>query len=236
MEQVIVPDVDVELGCVMDAIKMTKEKLEDEIPLIGFAGSPWTLLCYCVEGQGSKTFDKAKGLCFSDPQTAHELLQKITDTTIAYLKAKVEAGVNAVQLFDSWGGLLSPDDFRVFSWPYLQQIVTALKDLVPVIVFAKGCWFALEEMSGSGASALGVDWTCSPEFARKLTGGNITLQGNFDPARLLSPPTQIKQRVTEMIQRFGKDRYIVNLGHGILPNIPLENAGAFIEAVKEYSE
>lgn len=236
LEQVVLPDVDLELGYVMEAIKMTKEKLEDEIPLIGFAGSPWTLLCYCVEGQGSKTFDKAKGLCFSDPQTAHELLQKITDTTIAYLKTKVEAGVNAVQLFDSWGGLLSPDDYRVFSWPYLQQIVTALKDLAPVIVFAKGCWFALEEMTGSGASALGVDWTCSPEFARKLTGGNITLQGNFDPARLLSPPAQIKQRVTEMIQRFGKDRYIVNLGHGILPNIPLENAGAFIEAVKEFKE
>lgn len=236
LEHVVVPDVAIELGYVMEAIKMTKEKLEDEIPLIGFAGSPWTLLCYCVEGQGSKTFDKTKGLCFSDPQTAHELLQKITDTTIAYLKAKVEAGVNAVQLFDSWGGLLSPDDYRVFSWPYLQQIVTALKDLAPVIVFAKGCWFALEEMTASGASALGVDWTCSPEFARQLTGGNITLQGNFDPARLLSPPAQIKQRVTEMIQRFGKDRYIVNLGHGILPNIPLENAGAFIEAVKEYRE
>ncbi|MDX1313884.1 MAG: uroporphyrinogen decarboxylase [Eudoraea sp.] len=236
LDHVVVPDVDIELGYVMEAIKMTKEKLEDEVPLIGFAGSPWTLLCYCVEGQGSKTFDKTKGLCFSDPQTAHELLQKITDTTIAYLKAKVAAGVNAVQLFDSWGGLLSPDDYRVFSWPYLQQIVTALKDLTQVIVFAKGCWFALEEMTGSGAAALGVDWTCSPEYARKLTGGNITLQGNFDPARLLSPPAQIKERVREMIQRFGKDRYIVNLGHGILPNIPLENAGAFIDAVKEYRE
>jgi len=236
LEQVVIPDVNIELGYVMDAIKMTREKLNNEIPLIGFAGSPWTLLCYCVEGQGSKTFDKAKGLCFSEPDTAHQLLQKITDTTIAYLKAKVAAGVNAVQLFDSWGGLLSPEDYREFSWPYLQQIVTALKDLAPVIVFAKGCWFALEEMAGSGASALGVDWTCSPEYARQLTGGNITLQGNFDPARLLSPPQEIKKRVTEMIRRFGKDRYIVNLGHGILPNIPLENAGAFIEAVKEYKE
>ncbi|MBT8320832.1 MAG: uroporphyrinogen decarboxylase [Eudoraea sp.] len=236
LEHVVVPDVEIELGYVMEAIKMTKEKLNDEIPLIGFAGSPWTLLCYCVEGQGSKTFDKAKGLCFSDPTTAHQLLQKITDTTITYLKAKVESGVNAVQLFDSWGGLLSPEDYREFSWPYLQQIVSALKDLAPVIVFAKGCWFALEEMAGSGASALGGDWTCSPEFARKFAGGNITLQGNYDPARLLSPPDEIKQGVTEMIRRFGKDRYIVNLGHGILPNIPLENAGAFIQAVKEYRE
>ncbi|MCE2613749.1 uroporphyrinogen decarboxylase [Flavobacteriaceae bacterium D16] len=236
LEHVVIPDVDIELGYVMEAIKMTKEKLNGEIPLIGFAGSPWTLLCYCVEGQGSKTFDKAKGLCFSEPETAHQLLQRITDTTIAYLKAKVTAGVNAVQLFDSWGGLLSPEDYKEFSWPYLQQIVTALKDLAPVIVFAKGCWYALEEMAGSGASALGVDWTCSPEYARQLTGGNITLQGNFDPARLLSPPEEIRKRVTEMIRRFGKDRYIVNLGHGILPNIPLENAGAFIEAVKEYRE
>ena len=150
LEHVVIPDVNIELGYVMDAIKMSREKLNNEIPLIGFAGSPWTLLCYCVEGQGSKTFDKAKGLCFSEPETAHQLLQKITDTTIAYLKAKVAAGVNAVQLFDSWGGLLSPEDYREFSWPYLQQIVTALKDLAPVIVFAKGCWFAMEEMAASG--------------------------------------------------------------------------------------
>ncbi|MBT8222692.1 MAG: uroporphyrinogen decarboxylase, partial [Eudoraea sp.] len=163
-------------------------------------------------------------------------LQKITDTTIAYLKAKVAAGVNAVQLFDSWGGLLSRQDYLEFSWPYQQQIITALKDLAPVIVFAKGCWFALEDMADSGASALGVDWTCSPENARKWTGGKITLQGNFDPARLLSPPEEIKKRVTEMIQAFGKDRYIANLGHGILPNIPLEHAKAFIDAVKEYKE
>ncbi|MBT8312669.1 MAG: uroporphyrinogen decarboxylase, partial [Flavobacteriaceae bacterium] len=231
-----VPDVDTSLGYVMQAISMTKEKLQDEIPLIGFAGAPWTLLCYCVEGQGSKTFDKAKGFCFSQPEAAHALLQKITDTTIAYLKAKVAAGVNAVQLFDSWGGLLSRQDYLEFSWPYQQQIITALKDLAPVIVFAKGCWFALEDMADSGASALGVDWTCSPENARKWTGGKITLQGNFDPARLLSPPEEIKKRVTEMIRAFGKDRYIANLGHGILPNIPLDHAKAFIDAVKEYKE
>lgn len=234
LEKVIVPDIQDTLGYVMEAIAMTKEKLNDEIPLIGFAGSPWTILCYCVEGQGSKSFDKARGLCFSQPEVAHQLLQKITDTTIAYLKAKVEAGVNAVQVFDSWGGMLSPTDYQEFSWPYIQQIVDALKDLAPVIVFGKGCWFALKEMAQSGASAVGVDWTCSAKNARYLTGGNITLQGNFDPARLLSPPTEIKKRVTQMINEFGKDKYIVNLGHGILPNIPLENAKTFIDAVKEY--
>ncbi len=234
VEQVIVPDVYEELGYVMDAIKLTKERLDNRVPLIGFAGSPWTILCYAVQGQGSKNFDKAKELCFSQPEAAHQLLQKITDTTIAYLKAKVATGVNAVQVFDSWGGMLSPADYQEFSWKYIQQIVDALKEETEVIVFGKGCWFALQEMAKSGASALGVDWTCSARNARYLTGGNITLQGNFDPSRLLSPPEEIKKMVKQMIDEFGKDRYIANLGHGILPNIPVENARAFVDAVKEY--
>jgi uroporphyrinogen decarboxylase len=210
--------------------------LNDEVPLIGFAGSPWTILCYCVQGQGSKTFDKAKEFCFTQPAAAHEMLQKITDTTIAYLKAKVKAGVNAVQVFDSWGGMLSPVDYQEFSWQYIQQIVDALKEEAPVVVFGKGCWFALGDMAKSGASALGVDWTVSAQNARYLSGGNITLQGNFDPARLLSPPADIKKMVKTMIDEFGKDKYVVNLGHGILPNIPVENAKAFVDAVKEYGE
>ena len=236
VDRVVVPDVGERLGYVMEAIRMTNEKLAGEVPLIGFAGSPWTIFCYCVQGQGSKNFDLAKSFCFTQPAAAHALLQKITDTTIAYLKAKVEAGVHAVQLFDSWGGMLSPEDYREFSWKYLQQIVDALKPHAPVIVFGKGCWFALGEMARSGAAALGVDWTCSPAMARKLSGGQITLQGNFDPARLLSPPDTIRNMVHEMIRAFGKDRYIVNLGHGILPTVPVENAGAFIEAVKQYRE
>lgn len=233
-QDVIVPNIDETLGYVMDAITMTKEKLNNEVPLIGFAGSPWTILCYCVQGQGSKNFDKAKEFCFTQPVAAHLLLQKITDTTIAYLKRKVETGVNAVQVFDSWGGMLSPVDYQEFSWQYIQQIIDALKDMAPVIAFGKGCWFALDEMSKSGASALGVDWTITAENARKFTNNSITLQGNFDPTRLFSPPKEIKRMVTEMIDAFGKDKYIVNLGHGILPNIPIENAGSFIEAVKEY--
>ena len=234
LNRVIIPDVNESLGYVMEAIKATKELLNDEIPLIGFAGSPWTILCYCVQGQGSKNFDKAKAFCFTNPQAAHELLQKITDTTIAYLRAKVEAGCNAVQIFDSWGGMLSPVDYQEFSWKYINQIIEALKEDAPVIAFGKGCWFALKEMAHSNASALGIDWTCAPDVARQLTGGNITLQGNFDPSRLLSPPQTIKQMVKEMIDAFGKDKYIVNLGHGILPNIPLDHAKAFIDAVKEY--
>jgi len=235
VDLVIVPDVKVELNYVMKAIKVSKEMLNDEIPLIGFAGSPWTILCYVVQGQGSKTFDKAKEFCFTNPVAAHILLQKITDTTIEYLKAKVEAGVDVVQIFDSWGGMLSPLDYQEFSWRYINQIIEALKDKAPVIVFAKGCWYALEEMSRSKASALGVDWTVSPKIARYLTKNNITVQGNFDPARLLSPPSEIKKMVIQMIREFGKDKYIVNLGHGILPNVPLDNAKAFIDAVKDYS-
>jgi uroporphyrinogen decarboxylase len=236
VDRVRIPDIQESLGYVMDAIRMTNEKLDGAVPLIGFAGSPWTIFCYCVQGQGSKNFDLAKSFCFTEPMAAHALLQKITDTTIAYLKAKVEAGVHAVQLFDSWGGMLSPADYQEFSWQYLQQIVTALKPLTPVIVFGKGCWFALETMAQSGASALGVDWTCSPKTARMLSGGQITLQGNFDPARLLSPPETIRKMVHGMIREFGVDRYIVNLGHGILPNVPVSHAGAFIQAVKDYHE
>ncbi len=234
VQNIEVPNVDDTLGYVFDAIELTLHKLDKQIPLIGFAGSPWTILCYCVEGKGSKAFDVAKKFCFENPEAAHLLLQKITDTTIAYLKRKVEKGVSAVQVFDSWGGMLSPYDYQEFSWPYINQIVEALSPLTHVVVFGKGCWFALEEMALSKASALGVDWTIRPEVARKLVGENVTLQGNFDPSRLYSSPETIRKMVSEMIGRFGKDKYIVNLGHGILPNIPLENAEAFIRAVVDW--
>lgn len=236
VEQVIVPDIQETLGYVMEAIKITKEMLNNEVPLIGFAGSPWTIFCYAVEGQGSKSFDKAKGFCFSQPEAAHVLLQKITDTTIAYLLEKVKAGVDAVQIFDSWGGMLSPVDYQEFSWKYINQIVEALSEVTEVIVFGKGCWFALGDMAQSKASALGVDWTCSPKNARLFAGNDITLQGNFDPSRLLSPIPTIKKMVHQMIDEFGKDKLVVNLGHGILPNIPVDHAKAFVEAVKEYNK
>lgn len=236
VEAIQIPDVNTELKYVFDAIELTLQKLDNEIPLIGFAGSPWTILCYCVEGKGSKAFDIAKSFCFQNPDAAHLLLQKITDTTIAYLKRKVEKGVSAVQIFDSWGGMLSPEDYQTFSWQYINQIVEELSKITEVIVFGKGCWFALEEMTKAKVSALGVDWTIKPEIARALTNHSITLQGNFDPARLHSSPQTIRNMVHEMISRFGKDRYIVNLGHGILPNIPLENAEAFIRAVVEWKQ
>tara|TARA_Y200000002_G_scaffold238354_1_gene196927 strand:+ start:1781 stop:2806 length:1026 start_codon:yes stop_codon:yes gene_type:complete len=235
LEKVIVPDVADRLHYVMEAIKQTKTALEDRVPLIGFAGSPWTILCYAVQGQGSKNFDLAKGFCFSQPDLAHELLQKITYTTIAYLKAKVRAGVDAVQLFDSWGGMLGEEDYQTFSWQYMQQIVDALKDETKVIAFAKGCWYALPTMAGSGVHALGVDWTCSARNARYLSGGQIPLQGNFDPSRLLSPIPEIERLANKMVSEFGTQNYIANLGHGILPNVPVDHAKAFVNAIKSHN-
>jgi uroporphyrinogen decarboxylase len=234
VDEVIIPDIEDSLGYVMEAIKTTKEMLNNEIPLIGFAGSPWTVFCYCVQGQGSKFYEKAKEFCYSNPTEAHRLLQKITDTTIAYLKQKVAAGVDSIQLFDSWGGILSPSDFNTFSWQYLQQIVIALKGSVPITLFGKGCWFALDSMSQSGADALGIDWTVTPKIARELTKNRITLQGNLDPARLFSPKEEIKSMVKQMITDFGKDKYIVNLGHGMLPKTPVDHVKVFVDSVKNY--
>uniref|UniRef100_UPI0039A5F180 uroporphyrinogen decarboxylase n=1 Tax=Ornithobacterium rhinotracheale TaxID=28251 RepID=UPI0039A5F180 len=222
------------LQYVFDAIDLTKEELNDEIPLIGFAGSPWTIFCYAVQGQGSKNFDKAKVFAFTKPALAHKLLQKITDSTILYLEEKAKHGCDVLQIFDSWGGMLSPKDYQEFSYQYIEQIVNALYKIAPVVVFAKGCWFALEKMATSNASALGVDWTITPQMARELTGYKKTLQGNFDPSRLLSPPEKIQEMVKEMIEDFGTYKYIANLGHGILPNVPVENAEAFIQAVVNY--
>ncbi len=237
MEQVqSIPEIDVEdrLSYVFEALKMTEQELAGEVPLIGFAGSPWTVFCYMVQGQGSKNFDIAKSFCFQQPKAAHLLLQKITNTTISYLKKKADSGADILQIFDSWGGLLSPIDYETFSLHYIRQIVDALKGIAPVIVFAKGCWFALEEMAKLPVSALGVDWTIKPSTARQLSGGQITLQGNFDPVRLLSPISEIEKMTKKMVADFGTRRYIANLGHGILPNIPVENAKAFVEAVKSY--
>ena len=222
------------LDYVCKAISLTKKELNGRVPLIGFAGAPFTILCYMVEGKGSKTFDKAKQFCFTQPALAHQLLQKITDVTIEYLIAQVKAGADCVQVFDSWSGMLSPDDFSIFALPYLKQIADALSPFFPVILFPKGSWYALKQLSETSASAIGVDWTITPAFAREQTSGKITLQGNFDPSKLLMSPKEIQNGVKKMIDEFGVQRYIANLGHGILPNIPVDNAKAFVDAVKNY--
>jgi uroporphyrinogen decarboxylase len=222
------------LSYVMNALTLTKQELNGRVPLIGFAGAPWTLLCYMIEGKGSKTFDKAKQFCFTQPALAHKLLQKITDVTITYLKAQVKAGADLVQVFDSWSGMLSPADFKLYAQPYLLQISDAVSKDAPVILFPKGSWYSLPELSKSSASGLGIDWSLTPALAREMSGNNITLQGNFDPAKLLAPIPQIKKEVKEMIDAFGTKNYIANLGHGILPNVPVDHAKAFVDAVKEY--
>lgn len=234
LNRIRVPDVNETLHYVFDAIKLIKQELNGRVPLIGFAGAPWTLLCYMVQGKGSKTFDEAKAFCYTQPELAHQLLQMITDTTIAYLKGQVVAGADTVQVFDSWGGLLSPHDFENISLKYIRQIVAALKDEVPVIIFAKGAWFALEEMAATGAAGLGIDWCIKPQLARQFAGSNVTLQGNFDPAKLLSPIPVIQKEVKEMLQAFGPGKHVANLGHGILPNVPVDHARAFVDTVKEF--
>ena len=234
-DRINVPEVNETLQYVFDAIGLIKKELNGRVPLIGFAGAPWTILCYMVQGKGSKTFDEAKAFCYTEPAMAHRLLQMITDTTIAYLKGQVKAGVDVIQVFDSWGGLLGPDDFENISLKYIRQIINALSDDVLTIIFAKGAWHSLESMSKTGALGLGIDWCIAPQMARQLAGDNITLQGNFDPAKLLSPIPVIKKEVKKMLHDFGGQRHIANLGHGILPNTPVDHARAFVETVKEWT-
>jgi uroporphyrinogen decarboxylase len=231
-----IKNVEEKLNYVFEAIKMTKKELPKNIPLIGFAGSPWTILCYMVQGSGSKNFDIAKKFCFENPELAKMLLSKITSITIDYLKKKVEAGADAIQIFDSWGGVLSHTDYQFFSYPYIEEITNALKKISPVIIYPKGCWHSINAYSKIGASGLGIDWTCSARNARYLSNNNITLQGNLDPSRLFSPKKELIKQTTQMLDEFGKDKYIANLGHGILPNTPVDNVKVFVETVKNYSE
>jgi len=223
------------LKYVYDAISLTKRELNNRVPLIGFAGAPFTLLCYMVEGKGSKGFDKAKSFCFTNPEVASGLLQKITDATIQYLIGQIKAGADVVQVFDSWSGLLGPDDFDRFAAPYLIQIAEAVAPYAPVILFPKGSNYALDTLAqNKSVSGIGVDWTIRPAAAREATKHHVALQGNFDPSKLLLPPKEIRKEVHKMIREFGVQGYIANLGHGIMPHIPVDHAKAFVNAVKEY--
>jgi uroporphyrinogen decarboxylase len=234
IDALITVGIEESLKYVTDALALTKKELNGRVPLIGFAGAPWTILCYMVEGKGSKTWDKAKQFAYTEPELAHQLLQKITDITIKYLRAQIKAGADLVQVFDSWAGSLSPADFKVFAQPYLVQIADALQNDAPVILFPKGTWYALKDLSETSAAGLGLDWCIDPKMARQFTNNSIALQGNFDPSKLLAPIDDIKKSVREMIDGFGTQRYIANLGHGIMPNVPVDHARAFVEAVKEY--
>jgi uroporphyrinogen decarboxylase len=222
-----------DLDYVMQALKLTKKELNNRVPLIGFAGAPWTIFAYMIEGSGSKTFSKAKQFLYTQPETAHALLEKITQSTINYLKGQVAAGADIVQLFDSWAGILSEDMYYEFSLKYISKICDALSPLVPVTVFAKDAHYAVEKISETSCSSIGLDWTINPLTARKQSG-NKTLQGNADPCLLYADAEKIISETTKMLHAFGKQRYICNLGHGLYPDIDKQKVRLFVDVVKEF--
>lgn len=216
----------------LEAIKIVKEQLDGRVPLIGFAGAPWTIFAYMTEGKGSKTFSKAKSILYRDPVFAHELLSRITDATIQYLKDQIQAGVQIVQLFDSWAGLLSPEAWMEFSLPYIDRICREIQE-VPKIVFAKGAFFALKEIGQTDCQVVGLDWNMNPAEAQKLIP-NKALQGNLDPCVLYAEPEVIRTQTLDMLAKFPAGKHIANLGHGIYPDISPDAARVFFDTVKSY--
>ncbi len=230
-------DPGVDLKYVLDAVSLTKKELNGRVPLIGFSGSPWTLLCYMVEGMGSKTFSNVKRLIYQNPELAHRLLDQIADGVAAYLSAKIEAGVNAVQIFDTWGGILSQADFKAFSLAYMEKIISQVKRTdEPVIVFAKGVHYDLNRLAASGADVLGLDWTMDIGAVRQAVGDKVALQGNMDPTILYAPHEKIRAEAGRILKSFGAGSgHVFNLGHGILPDVPPENLKALVDFVKAES-
>jgi uroporphyrinogen decarboxylase len=218
------------LSYVLEAIKLTKLGLDNRVPLIGFAGAPFTIFCYMIEGKGSKTFSEAKKMFYTKPELAHLLLQKITDVTIEYLKCQVNAGANMLQLFDSWAGILTPAQYSIFAVPYISQICQAI-DKVPLTVFAKGAYFAREEIGKLNCEAVGLDWNMNISESRRLMP-NKTLQGNLDPCTLYGSFSEIEKATKDMLSQFGKQKYIANLGHGVYPDIHPDKVKCFVDTVK----
>ncbi len=235
--QLATPDPGDGLKFVLDALALTRKRLAGRVPLIGFSGSPWTLAAYMVEGHGTKNFRAAKELVFERPSVAHELLGKLARTVTSYLKAQIASGAQAVQIFDTWGGLLSPDLFREFSLRYIRQIVDETKNGgAPVIVFCKDSAHSLTEIAATGCHAVGLDWTIDIGDARRRIGDRVALQGNMDPVMLYASPGRIRQEVRTILEKFGRGPgHVFNLGHGILPDVPVEHAIEFVRAVKEES-
>lgn len=221
-----------ELQYVYDAVKLTKQELNNRVPLIGFAGAPFTVFCYMLEGSGSKTFSKAKKLLYQEPELAHQLLDKITNTTIAYLKGKIRSGADLIQVFDSWAGVLNAETFQTFSLPYLQKIATALTE-VPVTLFAKGAWHSLPKLAASDCNVVGLDWTTNAKWAREQLGAKQVVQGNLDPCALYADAQTLKATTLQMLKDFGP-HHICNLGHGVYPDTPLDNVKVFVDTVKAF--
>lgn len=241
IKNLAVPDMEDELGYVMDAVRAIRRELNGSVPLIGFSGSPWTLATYMVEGGSTKNFSKVKQLMFADPEAMHTLLNVLADSVTQYLNAQIAAGAQSVMIFDTWGGVLSPRDYKAFSLAYMEKIVAGLTReadgrKVPVTLFTKNGGQWLEAMAASGADALGVDWTTDLSDARARVGSKVALQGNMDPSVLYAKPERIEQEVQSILQSYGSGTgHVFNLGHGIHPEVDPEHAAAFIEAIHKYS-
>lgn len=223
-----------DLNYVLEALKLSKKELHNRVPLIGFCGAPWTILAYMVEGSGSKTFSKAKQFLYTQPELAHQLLDKITKSSINYLKAQVAAGADMIQIFDSWAGILSEKQYYEFALKYINQIVEAIRPLAPITVFAKDAHYAIKKIAATNCNTIGLDWTIDPAKARAEAGNNVTLQGNADPCLLYADEKTIMKEAAEMLNAFGKQRYICNLGHGLYPDLDKEKVKFFVSFVKEY--
>lgn len=220
------------LQYVFESIRLTKAELNNRVPLIGFAGAPWTIFSYMIEGKGSKTFSEAKKMLYVNPTLSHQLLDKITTSTIVYLKEQIKNGADIVQVFDSWAGVLSKSQYMEFALPYMKRIADAITE-VPVILFAKDAHYIIDEFGNSNCDVIGLDWTIDPKNARAAAPAK-TLQGNLDPCILYADKTTIKFETEKMLRAFGGQRYICNLGHGVYPDVEFEKAKYFIEVVQNY--
>lgn len=222
-----------QLHYVYDALEITRRDLAGRVPLIGFAGAPWTILAYMVEGKGSKTFSLAKKMLYTQPELAHQLLDRITETTLLYLRQKAAHGADLIQIFDSWAGILSPQQYQEFAIPYLRRLCEGLQP-IPVTVFAKGAWFAMPEIAQLPCAVIGTDWHMDPQQVRQWIGPEKVLQGNMDPCQLYATPDVVFSQTQQMLAQFGR-KHIANLGHGVYPDTPLASVKAFVEAVKSYT-
>ncbi|MEE9303421.1 MAG: uroporphyrinogen decarboxylase [Thiotrichaceae bacterium] len=236
-----IPDPEDELRYVMNAVRTIRRELNGRVPLIGFSGSPWTLSTYMVEGSSSKDFAKIKGMLYSEPATLHMLLEKLAESVTQYLNAQIRAGAQAVMIFDTWGGSLTPETYQAFSLDYMARIVDGLEReadgrKVPVVLFTKGGAQWLEQMADTGCDALGLDWTINISEARQRVGDKVALQGNMDPCVLYSNPDAIRAQVKQIIDDYGDGSgHVFNLGHGIHQHIDPENVKVLVDAVHEFS-
>jgi uroporphyrinogen decarboxylase len=226
-------DIEDRLGYVLEAIRITKKELNGRVPLIGFAGAPWTIFCYMVEGKGSKTFSESRKMLYTNPILAHELLNRITDVTISYLKAQVNAGAQMLQIFDSWAGILGTEQYAEFGLRYLDKIANAINE-VPLTLFSKGAINSVNDLAKLKCNTIGLDWNMDAVAIRKEVGETRTLQGNLDPCALYASHAEVEKSTINMLNRFESQRHIVNLGHGVYPDIDPEKVKTFIKTVKNY--